>query len=84
MTHQFIANPLIPFPSCQICLGPEDAPVHAQPEAVCDELMTDELMTKLRSALRFAASRSVMSSADEQAILTALGRTPNEIGDGCE
>lgn len=69
--HPFAANPLIPFSSCQICMGPEDATVHAQPEG-----MTDELMTKLRSALRFAASRSVMSSADEQAILAALKATP--------
>jgi len=56
-------------------MGPEDATVHAQPEG-----MPDELMAKLRSALRFAASRSVMSSADEQAILAALAQ-PVEAGE---
>ena len=36
--------------------------------------MTDDLMTKLRAALRFAASRSVLSSAEERAILAAIAK----------
>ena len=52
---------------------PDDLVVSVEPR---NDGVTDELMTKLRSALRFAASRSVMSSADEQAILAALKATP--------
>ena len=42
--------------------------------------LSDELATKLRAALRFGASHSVMSSDDEQAILAALASAqPKEI-----
>lgn len=29
--HEFVKNPLIPFPSCQVCMGPENAEAHSPP-----------------------------------------------------
>lgn len=49
-----------------------EAALSAAEPSVAVKALDDHTMQKLREALRFSASRSVMSSADEQRILSAL------------